>query len=232
MRFRLLIASVVGAGLVLGPEPAIAQHHQTEGKKPSTKESSPLPNCPVKGDAPVNLAVSAATPEGPVFFCCKDCIPKYQTDPVKFAAQVATQRKALADRPKLQVMCPTCNEPADTKITLESGGQKVLFSSAECIAKYKSDPSKYASALANSYTYQTKCPVMGEEINPKSFATLANGAKVYFCCKGCDKKLFAEPAKYAPKLAIQGIALDPKELTAAPAKAEPAPEHKGNNHGQ
>lgn len=227
----MLAASVVGWGLILGSEPALAQHHQAEDKKQSTKEPSPLPSCPVKGDAPVNLAVSISAPEGPVFFCCRDCIPKYQADPSKFAGQVVTQRKALADRPKAQVTCPTCNEPADAKFTLESGGKEVLFSSAECIAKYKSDPSKYASALANSYTFQTNCPVMGEEINPKSFATLANGTKVYFCCKGCDKKLFAEPAKYAPKLVAQGIVLDPKELMAAPAKAEPAHEHKGHDHG-
>jgi len=172
------------------------------------------------GDETVNLPVSLETPEGPVFFCCKDCIPKYQADPNKYAAKVTAQRKALADRPKAQVACPTCKEPADAKIFLESGGRKILFSSTECIAKYKSDPSKYASTLANSYTYQTKCPVMGENIDPKAFATLANATKVYFCCKGCDKKLFAEPAKYAPKLAAQGIVLDPKDLTGAPPKGD------------
>jgi YHS domain-containing protein len=98
------------------------------------------------------------------------------------------------------------------------------------MAKYEGDPIKYASALANSYTYQTKCPVMGEDIDPKSFATLANGTKIYFCCKGCDKKLFADPAKYAPKLAAQGITFDPKGLTATPTKAEPAHDHKEHDH--
>jgi len=182
------------------------------------------------GDEPVNLAVSVATPEGPVFFCCKDCIPKYQADPNKYAAKVAAQRKALADRPKAQVMCPACNEPADAKIFMESAGKKILFSSTECMATYKAEPAKYAAGLANAYTYQTKCPVMGEDIDPKAFTTLANGTKVYFCCKGCDKKLFADPAKYAPKLAAQGIVIEPKDSTAGPVKAEPAQDHKSHDH--
>lgn len=230
MRTRWLNGWVAILSLVVSTEFTLAQHHQSGDKGEAPKAPPSLPGCPVMGDEPVNLSVSLATPEGPVFFCCKDCIPKYQADPSKYAAKVTAQRKALGNRPKAQVMCPSCQEPADAKIFLESGGQKILFSSTECMAKYKSDPSKYASALANSYTYQTKCPVMGEDIDPKSFTTLANGTKVYFCCKGCDKKLAAEPAKYLPKLAAQGIVLDPKDLTAAPAKAEPERDHKGHDH--
>ena len=230
MRTRSLIVSVATLGFIVSTDLALGQHQQVPSDKQPTKAPPPLPSCPVMSDEPVNLAVSIPTPEGPVFFCCKDCIPKYQADPAKYAAKVTAQRKALADRPKTQVACPACNEPADAKVFMESGGQKILFSSTECMAKYKSDPSKYASALVNGYTYQTKCPVMGEDIDPKAFTTLANGAKVYFCCKGCDKKLVAEPTKYAPKLAAQGINLDPKELTAPSPKSEPAHEHKGHDH--
>ena len=230
MRIVRLNAQLAVLGLVLGGKVVLAQHHPSGDKNQAPKDTAALPNCPVMTDEPANLSISLATPEGPVFFCCKDCIPKYQADPNKYAAKVAAQRKVLADRPKAQVVCPACNEPADSKIVLEEGGKKILFSSSGCMAKYKADPAKHASALANSYTYQTKCPVMNENIDPKSFATLANGAKVYFCCKGCDKKLFADPAKYAPKLAAQGIVLDAKELTAAPAKGEPAHDHKGHDH--
>ena len=231
MRTRPWITSLAILSLVANTGQTLAQHHHpgTE-KQVSTESTAALPSCPIMGDEPVNLAVSLATPEGPVFFCCKDCIPKYQADPSKYAAKVTAQRKALAGRPKAQVTCPACNEPADGKIFLENSGQKILFSSAECMAKYKSDPSKYASTLANSYTYQTKCPVMGEDIDPKAFATLANGTRVYFCCKGCEKKLFGDPAKYAPKLAAQGVVVDLKNLTTAPAKSEPAHDHEGQDH--
>lgn len=230
MKTRSLYGALAVLGLVVSTELALAQHHPSGEKKEAIKEAPSLPSCPVMGDEPVNLSVGLATPEGPVFFCCKDCIPRYQADPDKYAAKVTAQREALITRPKAQVKCPTCQQPANAEILLESGGQKILFSTVECMAKYKSEPSEYASALANSYTYQTKCPVMGEDIDPQAFATLANGTKVYFCCKGCDKKLVAEPAKYLPKLAAQGIVLDPKDLTAAPAKAEPAHDHKGHDH--
>ncbi len=189
-------------------------------------QTAAQPKCPVMADEPVNFAMSAESPEGPVFFCCKDCIPKYLKDPNKFTAKVAAQRKILADRPKIQVSCPACNDPVDGKVFLENGGQKIYFSSPECMAKYKSEPGKYASGLANSYTYQTKCPVMDEEIDPKSFATLAGGGRVYFCCKGCDKKLFAEPAKYVPKLAAQGFLFEPKDLAKAASKEELPKDHK------
>ncbi|MHC4611860.1 MAG: hypothetical protein ACYS7M_16105, partial [Planctomycetota bacterium] len=70
------------------------------------------------------------------------------------------------------------------------------------------DPAAYQEKLVSSYWYQTKCPVMGEEINPKVFITLAEGRKIFFCCKGCDKKLRQDPAKYLPKLQAQGIKID------------------------
>lgn len=214
----------IGAGI------ALAQHDHSGHERGQAKEPAALPNCPVTGDEAINLAMSVATPEGPVFFCCKDCIPKYQADPGKYASKVAAQRKALADRPKVQIICPACAEPADPKIGVETGGRKVFFSSTECMNKYNGDPGKYASALANSYTFQTQCPVMGGSIDPKSFTTLANGAKVYFCCLKCEKKLFAEPATYAPKLAAQGYTFDPKQLTPGPVEEQPGHQHKGHEH--
>lgn len=225
---RVMLISVVS--LAMGPVVALAQHDHSGHQHGQSKEPAALPNCPVTGDEPINLGVSVATPEGPVFFCCKDCIPKYQADPGKYASKVEAQRKALADRPKVQINCPACAEPVDPKIGVEAGGRKVFFSSTECMNKYKGDPGKYASALANSHTFQTQCPVMGESIDPKSFTTLANGAKVYFCCPKCEKKLFAEPGTYAPKLAAQGYTFAPKELTAGPVKDEPGHQHKGHEH--
>ena len=45
-----------------------------------------LPNCPVM-DEPIDLSVSLATDDGPVFFCCQGCIEKYQAAPAKYAAR-------------------------------------------------------------------------------------------------------------------------------------------------
>jgi YHS domain-containing protein len=163
--------------------------------------------CPVTG-APANLAISAPTKDGPVFFCRKQCVTEFRANQEKYAPGVAAQRAALANRPKVQVKCPVSGDPADPKITTGGERQKVAFCSEDCRKKYAADPSRYASALANSYTFQTKCPVMKELINPASFIKLPSGETVYFCCKGCDEKLMADPAKYAPVLLEQGFTFD------------------------
>lgn len=53
---------------------------------------------------------------------------------------------------------------------------------------------------------QTKCPVMGGDINKEVF-TDYKGYRVYFCCAGCDKKFEAEPKKYLEKLKADGVKL-------------------------
>ena len=225
---QMLIGSMFAFGLALAP--AMAQHeghgHGHGDHQHGEKKSAPasLPRCPVM-DEPINLAVSIATDDGPVFFYCKDCISKYKANPAKYAAKVAAQRRALADRPKIQVICPVSKEPVDQDVFVESNGKKVYFCCKGCGNKYERDSRRYGSALANSYTYQTKCPVMGEDIDPKSFTTAANGKSIYFCCKGCDKKFFPDPHKYAPNLVAQGFKVNPKEMVQA------AVEHAGHDHG-
>jgi len=184
--------------------------------------------CPITGEA-INLAVSTETDDGPVFFCCQACVKKYAESPDKFGEQVAAQRKVLATRDRVQVKCPVSGNPADPKVFAEQEGRKVHFCGTDCIAKFQADPGKYQRALANAYTYQTKCPVMGEGINPKSFATLATGETIYYCCKGCDRKLQAEPEKYAANLASQGLRINVEKLKAS-TKDEPEEEHD-HDHG-
>lgn len=171
--------------------------------------------CPVSGEA-ADLSVSTAADEGPVFFCCKKCVSTFEADRAKFATQVAAQRTALASRPKVQVRCPISGEPVDSKAFLEADGKKVFFCCSDCALKYKADPAKYQSKLANSFSYQTMCPVMGEEIDPKVSSSLASGQTVYFCCKKCIAKFQADTSKYAPKLASQGVNIDAAKV--APGK--------------
>ncbi len=172
------------------------------------------PKCPVMGE-PANLAMSATTDDGPVFVCCKGCIKKINTDPAEYAKEIAEHRKALAAMPKVQVTCPVSGEPVDEKTYVEHAGEKVHFCCNGCSKKFQENPSKYHRGLANSYTYQTKCPVMGETINPVAVATMPTGEKVYFCCKGCDKKFMKDPAKFASKLEDQGYRLNVKKIIEA-----------------
>ncbi len=224
---HLIIGLVIACGL--GLTPLMAQHeghgHGPGGHGKGHKAAAPaaLPKCPIANE-PINLASKLKTDDGPVFFCCDGCISRYQKNPAKFASVVADQRKALAKRAKIQVICPVSGNPVSDDIFVESDGQKVHFCCKDCLKKYKNNPSDYSAALANSYTYQTMCPVMDEEINPSVFTTTAKGENIYFCCKGCDKKFVKNSGKYAPKLVSQGYTFEPRDLV--PSKDD----HSGHGH--
>ena len=177
------------------------------------KEGGPsgLPNCPVM-DEPIDISMRTATDDGPVFFCCGGCIEKYEAKPEKYAEKVAAQRKALKDRAKVQVTCPVSGKSADKEFSIEHDGEKVYFCCSKCPALFESDPAKYKSKLANAYTYQTTCPVSGEEIDPGASTALATGQTIYFCCPKCSKKFDSEPASFVGKLASMGIHVDVKKL--------------------
>ncbi len=228
---RLLLGTLFGSALLvgMGTSPALAQHdHGTHGHGAHAEKAkaAALPNCPLMNE-PVNLALSVATDDGPVYFCCDGCIPKFQRNPGKYATKVAAQRKALANRPKVQVTCPVSKEPVDGKLSVEVGGKKVYLCCKGCVSKYKADPAKYASALANSYSFQTKCPVMGGDINPTVFSKLSTGETIYYCCAGCDKPLRKNPAKYNKSLVSQGIMVNWAEVK----KADSGKGHGGKGHG-
>jgi len=187
---------------------------QKAGDDKAKDEKPALPTCPVSGQ-PVNLYVSTPTDDGPVYFCCPACIAKYKAAPKDFADKVAAQRALLAKLPRVQVTCPSSGEPINPKVFTEKGGQKVYFCCADCKGDYEADPAKFKAKLAASYTYQTRCPVLGGPIDPTVFVDLPTKERVYFCCKGCDPKLLADPAKYAPKLAEQGYKIDVEKIKQA-----------------
>jgi len=45
----------------------------------------------------------------------------------------------------------------------------------------------------------TLCPVLGEKVTDKSPTVVVNGQTYRICCKGCDKKMLADPDKYLEK---------------------------------
>lgn len=203
--------------------PANAQHDHAGH---SDGQEATVPQCPVM-DEPANLALSVNTVDGPVYFCCKGCMGKYRAKPGKYTAKVAAQRKALAGRAKVQVICPVSKEPIDRKVSIESDGKKVYFCCKECAGKYQGDPAKYAGALAGSYSYQLKCPVMGGDIDPTASTKLATGETIYYCCPSCDKSLRDNPSKYDKNLVAQGIHVNWAEVK----EAEAGHGHDHGSHG-
>jgi Cu(I)/Ag(I) efflux system membrane fusion protein len=59
--------------------------------------------------------------------------------------------------------------------------------------------SSQQAAEAPPKIVQTTCPVMGGPIDPNVY-TEYKGKRVYFCCKGCDKKFLENPEQYIDKL--------------------------------
>lgn len=204
--FLMYLLAVTAAGVAA---PAWAQ---TADAKPAAKAEMKLPMCPIM-DETVDFSTKLATDDGPVFFCCPECMEKYKTDPAKYADKVAAQRAALSKMDRVQVACPMSGDAVDPTTATEIGGQKVAFCCERCREKYASEPAKYKGKLENSYTYQTKCPVSDRGISPTAFADLATGQRVYFCCKGCPERFKADPAKFADALKKQGVHVDVKKLT-------------------
>lgn len=177
------------------------------------EDTKPLPPllCPLMGE-PIDFTLAVETPQGPAFFCCAGCVKKYNKNPDKYAAKIEAQRIVLATLPKVQVLCPVSGNTTDPKVTIEHAGSQVSFCCGGCVDKFKAEPAKYAAKLANSYTYQTRCPVMGGEITPSSSMELPTGQTVYLCCDPCADKFKKDPAKYAAKLREQHIFVDVDKL--------------------
>lgn len=163
--------------------------------------------CPVSGE-PANLYTSLATDNGPVFFCCDHCIKDYQAAPDKFTEAAAEQQKALSNREKIQVTCPVSGKPVAPNTARTFDGQSVSFCCEKCPDKYAAAPAEYKKALANSYTYQTVCPVSGKPISAASSVTVTSGETVYLCCKMCIGKFKEDSAKYTDNLLSQGYHLN------------------------
>ncbi len=212
--------------LLAATGPALAQH-EGHGQKPHEQGDTHkqddngqkdaqgnLPLCPVMGE-PVDFSVHTMTEEGPVYFCCPACIKKFEANPAKYADKVAKQREQLEARERIQVVCPISGKPIDKDVHVERDGRTVYFCCAACKPKYEAAPKKYEGKLEASYTYQTRCPVTGEKIDPTAFVDLPTGQRVYFCCPSCEKKLLAAPEKYEKNLEKQGVPIDVKKLKAA-----------------
>lgn len=49
-------------------------------------------------------------------------------------------------------------------------------------------------------TWNTVCPVMGNEVDLEANKVKYEGKLYGFCCNGCDKKFAANPEKYSKNL--------------------------------
>jgi YHS domain-containing protein len=64
---------------------------------------------------------------------------------------------------------------------------------------------------------QSKCPVMGGDINKEVYADY-QGSRVYFCCPGCKEPFLAKPDSFLTKMKEGGVVLEktPNQQTHCP----------------
>ncbi len=131
------------------------------------------------------------------------------------AAPVAEKDEAKAPV-KAQMLCPITGKEIDKKQFVDYQGKRVYFSSANCPTEFNKDPGKYIKKMEDDgitlERLQTKCPVMGGDIDRTLFADY-QGQRVYFCCGMCSPKFSAAPRRYLAAMAKGGVALEKTPAT-------------------
>lgn len=123
----------------------------------------------------------------------------------------AGDQKGDAKDIKLQTTCPVMGGKIDKSAYVDYEGRRIYMCCKGCESALKKDPAKYIKKLKDDGVtvakIQTKCPVMGGDINKKLYVD-SDGKRIYMCCKGCEGALKKDPAKYIKKLEAEGVVLD------------------------
>lgn len=129
------------------------------------------------------------------------------------ATVTASEMQLAAAAVARQKICPVSGKPLGSMgdpVALDVNGQRLFVCCGGCVDAVKTNPAKYASgrpeitvtaataADAELIARQKVCPVMDEKLggmgNP--IKVMIGDKPVFLCCKGCVKKITAEPAKY------------------------------------
>ena len=129
------------------------------------------------------------------------------------ASVPASEQQLAAAAISRQKICPVSGKPLGSMgdpVAVDVNGQRLFVCCAGCVNAVKANPAKYASgrpkitvtsateADAALIARQKVCPVMDELLggmgNP--IKVMVGDKPIFLCCKGCIKKIQAEPAKY------------------------------------
>jgi YHS domain-containing protein len=131
----------------------------------------------------------------------------------EIASVPASETQLAAAAIARQKICPVSGKPLGSMgepVAVDVNGQTVYVCCAGCASAVTSNPAKYAAgrveitvtsstqADAALIARQKVCPVMDEPLgsmgNP--IKVMVGNRPIFLCCKGCIKKIRAEPAKY------------------------------------
>ncbi len=129
--------------------------------------------CPVMDEPLGSMGnpIKVTVGDKPLFLCCKGCIKKIEAEPAKFLAMVY-------------------GEGSQGEGETRSGGAIESAVSITVTASTQAD----AALIAR----QKDCPVMDEPLGSMGdpIKVMIGDKPVFLCCKGCIKKIKADPAKY------------------------------------
>ncbi len=134
----------------------------------------------------------------------------------------ASEQQRAAAAIARQKICPVSGKPLGSmgdSVAVNVTGQTVYVCCSGCVNAIQSNPAKYASgrfevvvstatqADAALIAKQGKCPVMDESLGSmgQPVKVMVGDKPIFLCCKGCVKKIAAEPQKYLAVLKSQGV---------------------------
>lgn len=143
-------------------------------------------------------------------------LPGSPRRPIRYtevATVPASEQQLTAAAVARQKICPVSGKPLGsmgTPVAVDVNGQTIYACCQGCVDEIRSNPAKYAAgrpeitvttateADSAQIAQQGKCPVMDEPLGSmgQPIKVLVGGRPIFLCCKGCIKKIKAEPAKY------------------------------------
>ncbi len=183
-------ALVMAVGLVFAGNQAMGTDHM-QGKSMSC--------CAQRGDNG-DMAKSCQKGEmGDMAAMSKNC-PMHQKGEKGEAAEMSKncpmhEKGMMGKNHDMEACAQSCNH---------EGGKKMMSMHASTEAEPVAAASEAAVAESKP---QTRCPVMGGEINKDIYVDV-DGKRVYFCCPNCIEKFKADAAKYIQEMEAEGIALE------------------------
>jgi YHS domain-containing protein len=164
--------------------------------------------------APVNLSAIAGRQIEIDIQLVGIATPRGRTVSFQEVASVpASEQQLAAAAIARQKICPVTGKPLGSMgdpVAVDVDGQRLYVCCAGCVDTVKANPAKYAAgrpditvtsateADAPLIARQRVCPVMDEPLGSmgQPIKVMVGDKPIFLCCKGCIKKIQAEPAKY------------------------------------
>ncbi|TWU15139.1 hypothetical protein [Allorhodopirellula heiligendammensis] len=137
-----------------------------------------------------------------------------------------------------QKICPVTGKPLGSMgdpVAVDVNDQRVFVCCAGCVGALESEPAKYVggrpqikietatAADVDAIERQQVCPVMDEPLGGMGtpVKVLIGDKPIFLCCRGCIKKLEAEPAKYLAMIqGTRSVSMDDADSGSVPAGTE------------